>query len=44
MAAFTPLDRPASGRVLEKTGFMCVGELDLDRTPMRVKRWERAPA
>jgi RimJ/RimL family protein N-acetyltransferase len=44
MAAHTPLDRPASGRVLEKAGFTCVGEFDHDHdgVPMRVKRWELA--
>jgi RimJ/RimL family protein N-acetyltransferase len=44
MAAYTPLDRPASGRVLEKAGFACVGELDHehDGAVMRVKRWELA--
>jgi RimJ/RimL family protein N-acetyltransferase len=45
-AAHTPLDRPASGRVLEKAGFTCVGEIehDHDGTPLRVKRWELAVA
>jgi len=40
----TPLDRPASGRVLEKAGFSCVGE-EQDQhegVPIRVKRWELA--
>jgi len=46
MVAHTPLDRPASGRVLEKAGFTCVGEFDHDHdgTPMRVRRWELVPA
>jgi hypothetical protein len=40
----TPLDRPASGRVLEKAGFAMVGEEDDedDGTPIRVLRWELA--
>jgi RimJ/RimL family protein N-acetyltransferase len=40
--AHTPLDRPASGRVLEKAGFACVGEEDdqHDGAVLRVKRWE----
>jgi len=38
----TPLDRPASGRVLEKAGFAKVGEEDdeNDGVPLRVFRWE----
>jgi len=38
----TPLDRPPSGRVLAKAGFMLVGEeLDEhDGAPIRVNRWE----
>jgi len=42
IVALTPLDRPASGRVLEKAGFRLAGELDHehDGEPMRVKRWE----
>jgi len=42
MVALTPLDRPASGRVLEKAGFTLAGELDHehDGVPMRVRRWE----
>jgi RimJ/RimL family protein N-acetyltransferase len=37
-----PLDRPASGRVLEKAGFALMGEEeDEDEgTPIRVNRWE----
>jgi hypothetical protein len=40
--ALTPLDRPASGRVLEKAGFALAGELDHehDGEAMRVRRWE----
>jgi len=36
----TPVDRPASGRVLEKAGFACVGEEQdqHDGVPIRVKR------
>jgi RimJ/RimL family protein N-acetyltransferase len=42
IVASTPLDRPASGRVLEKVGFALVGEADdeHDGAPMRVRRWE----
>jgi RimJ/RimL family protein N-acetyltransferase len=38
----TPLDRPASGRVLEKAGFTLVGEEsdEHDGAPIRVNRWE----
>jgi RimJ/RimL family protein N-acetyltransferase len=38
----TPLDRPASGRVLEKAGFTLMGEEEDDDegTPIRVNRWE----
>jgi RimJ/RimL family protein N-acetyltransferase len=41
----TPLDRPASGRVLQKAGFVLVGEEDdeHDGVAVRVQRWERAP-
>ncbi|HET6147930.1 MAG TPA: GNAT family N-acetyltransferase [Polyangia bacterium] len=40
--AHAPLDRPASGRVLEKAGFALVGEEqdDNDGVPIRVNRWE----
>jgi RimJ/RimL family protein N-acetyltransferase len=42
IVAHTPLDRPASARVLEKAGFACVGEADdlHEGTPLRVKAWE----
>jgi len=42
IVAHTPLDRPASARVLEKAGFTLVGEQDdeHDDVPMRVLRWE----
>jgi RimJ/RimL family protein N-acetyltransferase len=42
IVALTPLDRPASGRVLEKAGFALAGEHDHedDGEPMRVRRWE----
>jgi RimJ/RimL family protein N-acetyltransferase len=42
IVANTPLDRPASGRVLEKAGFLLVGEEDdeHDGVPMRVRRFE----
>jgi RimJ/RimL family protein N-acetyltransferase len=38
----TPLDRPASGRVLEKAGFVNAGEEEdeHDGAPIRVNRWE----
>jgi RimJ/RimL family protein N-acetyltransferase len=38
----TPLDRPASGRVLEKAGFTPLGEIDDEHegTAIRVQRWE----
>lgn len=38
----TPLDRPASGRVLEKTGFALAGEEEDEHegAPVRVNRWE----
>ena len=44
MVASAPLDRPASGRVLEKAGFAVVGEADDDHegAVVRVKRWELA--
>jgi RimJ/RimL family protein N-acetyltransferase len=40
----TPLDRPASGRVLEKTGFTLIGEEqdEHEGVPIRVNRWELA--
>jgi len=42
IVALTPLDRPASGRVLEKAGFALIGELDHDHDgeAIRVRRWE----
>lgn len=42
IVASTPLDRPASGRVLERAGFACVGEADDEHEGdvIRVKRWE----
>lgn len=42
LVAHAPLDRPASGRVLEKVGFALVGELDHQHggVAMRVQRWE----
>ncbi|HXU05282.1 MAG TPA: GNAT family N-acetyltransferase [Polyangia bacterium] len=41
----TPLDRPASGRVLEKAGFNKVGEEEdeHDGKRIRVSRWEFTP-
>jgi RimJ/RimL family protein N-acetyltransferase len=41
----TPLDRPASGRVLEKAGFSNVGQEDDEHegTRIRVNRWELTP-
>jgi len=38
----TPLDRPASGRVLAKAGFSPIGEVDdeHDGVPLRVCRWQ----
>ncbi len=44
IVAHTPLDRPVSGRVLEKAGFTLVGETEDEHegTLMRVKRWELA--
>lgn len=44
IVANTPLDRPASGRVLEKAGFTLVGEADDEHegAVLRVKRWELA--
>jgi RimJ/RimL family protein N-acetyltransferase len=46
MIAHTPLDRPASGRVLEKAGFAFAGEEDdeHDGETIRVRRWELAIA
>jgi RimJ/RimL family protein N-acetyltransferase len=44
MVAHTPLDRPQSGRVLEKAGFTATGEVDDEHegVTMRVRRWELA--
>jgi RimJ/RimL family protein N-acetyltransferase len=44
IVAHTPLDRPASGRVLEKAGFAFVREEDDEHegVALRVKRWELA--
>jgi RimJ/RimL family protein N-acetyltransferase len=44
IVANTPLDRPASGRVLEKAGFAFVGEADDEHegAVLRVKQWELA--
>jgi len=44
IVAFTPLDRPASGRVLRKAGFTPVGEEDDEHEGkiLRVIRWELA--
>ena len=42
VVAHTPLDRPASGRVVEKAGFVSVGEVvdEHDGEAIRVIRWE----
>jgi RimJ/RimL family protein N-acetyltransferase len=42
VVAHTPLDRPASGRVVEKAGFMPVGEVvdEHEGEAIRVIRWE----
>ena len=42
MIAHTPVDRPASGRVLTKAGFTFIGETDDEHEgmPIRVYRWE----
>jgi len=44
ITAHTPLDRPASGRVLEKAGFRFAGEVldEHEGAPLRVNRWELA--
>jgi RimJ/RimL family protein N-acetyltransferase len=45
IVAHTPLDRPESGRVLEKTGFGMVREMedeDAQGNAVRVKEWELA--
>ena len=42
VVANTPLDRPASGRVLGKAGFRCTGEEDDEHegAVLRVRAWE----
>jgi RimJ/RimL family protein N-acetyltransferase len=42
VVAHNPIDRPASGRVLEKAGFTLVGETDDEHegVTLRVQRWE----
>jgi RimJ/RimL family protein N-acetyltransferase len=42
----TPLDRPASGRVLEKAGFRVAAEIDDEHegVPVRVLEWELTPS
>jgi RimJ/RimL family protein N-acetyltransferase len=42
VVAHAPLDRPASGRVLEKAGFAFAGETDDEHegATLRVQRWE----
>jgi RimJ/RimL family protein N-acetyltransferase len=42
IVAHTPLDRPASGRVLEKAGFRALREIDDEHegVPLRVVLWE----
>jgi RimJ/RimL family protein N-acetyltransferase len=44
LVAHTPVDRPASARVLEKAGFAFAGEVedDVDGRVVRVRRWERS--
>src|SRR6185436_10292880 len=46
IVAHAPLDRPASGRVLEKAGFVLVGEEqdEHEGVPIRVNRWEHVVA
>jgi RimJ/RimL family protein N-acetyltransferase len=41
LVGHTPLDRPASGRVLQKAGFVRAGEVDdeHDGRPLRVTEW-----
>jgi ribosomal-protein-alanine N-acetyltransferase len=43
--AHTPLDRPASGRVLAKAGFVSTGEVEDEHEGeiVRVCRWEFGP-
>ncbi|MEP6559531.1 MAG: GNAT family N-acetyltransferase [Nakamurella sp.] len=42
LIAHTPLDRPASRRVLSKSNFRCTGEIadEYDGVVMRVQEWE----
>jgi RimJ/RimL family protein N-acetyltransferase len=44
IVAHAPLDRPGSGRVLQKAGFSVTSEHDAvhDGVAMRVQRWELA--
>ena len=45
IVAHAPLERPESGRVLEKAGFAMVGEIDdadKDGNVVRVQEWELA--
>ena len=44
LRAHTPLDRPASARVLEKAGFEFVGQVtdEHEGETLTVRRWERA--
>jgi RimJ/RimL family protein N-acetyltransferase len=44
LVGHTPIDRPASGRVLEKAGFVCAGvtQDEHEGAPITVKRWELA--
>jgi len=44
LVAHTPLDRPASGRVVAKAGFTLTGEIDDEHegARVRVQRWEHA--
>jgi RimJ/RimL family protein N-acetyltransferase len=42
IVAHNPVDRPASGRVLQKNGFQLIGETDDEHegVTLRVQRWE----
>jgi hypothetical protein len=42
IVAHTPFDRPASGRVLEKAGFLALGETEDEHegVRIRVRRWQ----
>lgn len=46
LIAHTPLDRPASGRVLAKAGFTLEGETDDEHegVPLRVQLWHLRPS